>query len=191
MDFCTLEFQFDVKKLQLEVNEILKCDWVAHVNQRAYQGQWDVFPLRCAVAHQESHPILQAYSIENNSKWVNLPALSNSPYLSKVINLLKCPIQSVRLMRLKAGASILPHNDAGLGLAHGQARLHVPIFSNNSVTFYVANQLVPMPAGKITYINADQVHEVRNQSAEDRIHLVIDCVSNAWLEENIRELAHV
>ena len=42
-----------------------------------------------------------------------------------------------------------------------------------------------MEAGELWYFNADQIHEVYNRGGEDRINLVIDCVVNDWLREEI------
>jgi hypothetical protein len=49
----------------------------------------------------------------------------------------------------------------------------------------VNDQLVPMVAGELWYMNADQIHSVENHGTEARINLVIDCEANAWLKESI------
>lgn len=88
-------------------------------------------------------------------------------------------------MRLAAGAAIKPHRDHGLGMAFGEARLHVPIHTSAAVSFLVDKQRIPMGAGELWYFNADQIHEVYNRGDEDRINLVIDCVVNDWLRDQI------
>ena len=88
-------------------------------------------------------------------------------------------------MRLKAGAEIKPHRDHGLSIEFGEARLHLPIYTSESVRFYVNKKIIPMHAGELWYFNADQIHEVYNDGNEDRINLVIDCVANEWLCEQI------
>jgi len=44
---------------------------------------------------------------------------------------------------------------------------------------------IPMAPGELWYFNADATHEVLNQSTQDRTHLVIDCIANAWLADRI------
>jgi quercetin dioxygenase-like cupin family protein len=44
---------------------------------------------------------------------------------------------------------------------------------------------VPMRAGELWYINADQEHSVQNLGEEDRINLVMDCAANDWLYKAI------
>ena len=93
-------------------------------------------------------------------------------------------------MRLKAGSSIKPHRDHGLGLEHGQARLHVPVYTHPDVRFLVEGQVIPMEAGELWYFNADATHEVVNEGLCDRTHLVIDCIANPWLERRILGDSH-
>jgi len=38
-----------------------------------------------------------------------------------------------------------------------------------------------MGPGEAWYLNFDLVHRVENNGAEERVHLVIDCVVNDWL----------
>ena len=40
-----------------------------------------------------------------------------------------------------------------------------------------------MKEGEAWYLNFNLKHSVVNRSAEDRVHLVIDCVLNDWLRE--------
>jgi aspartyl/asparaginyl beta-hydroxylase (cupin superfamily) len=88
-------------------------------------------------------------------------------------------------MRLHAGAEIKPHRDQGLCLEQGEARLHLPLQTNEQLNFYVDDKRVPMQAGDLWYINADQVHWVENKGQNARINLVIDCEVNTWLRELI------
>ncbi|ADZ93063.1 aspartyl/asparaginyl beta-hydroxylase domain-containing protein [Marinomonas mediterranea] len=154
--------------------------WSQHVNQKAYQGVWDVIALRCLSEHQHAHPIMQNFSHHNkDDHWVNLPIISEFGCIQALVDDLEklegILIKSVRFMRLHAGANILPHSDNGLGLEYGEARLHVPIISDHNVEFYVADEKVPMNTGELWYINADKTHWVNNNSTLARTHLVIDC----------------
>lgn len=172
--------------LQADVDRLLHHSWVDHVNRRDYQGDWDVLPLRCQREHLDAHPVLQGFAIASGDQWQDLPLLHDCPNINALLTGLACPLRAVRLMRLKAGAVIKPHRDSGLSLEHGEARLHLPIHYTSEILFRVDHQPVPMRAGELWYINADREHEVRNHGHEDRINLVIDCLANDWLHEQVR-----
>ena len=187
ISFARLDFSIPADELQREIRLLLQSQWVDHVNQRDYQGGWDVLPLRCQRQHLEAHPVLQGFAIADGEEWENLPILQDCPLIISVITWLQCPVKAVRLMRLKAGAIIHPHRDVGLGMEYGEARLHMPIQTSHAVEFCVNNNKVPMQAGELWYMNADQIHQVHNRGNEDRINLVIDCVANEWLGRKINE----
>jgi hypothetical protein len=179
--FALLGQVSDVQQMREELQLLLQMHWHAHVNQRDYQGGWDVLPLRCASDHLNAHGILQSFAIHPAQDWSNLPYLEQSPALLRFINELPYQVKSVRLMRLHPGAEIKPHCDQGLSLEHGEARLHLPLQTNDLLKFFVNEQWVPMQEGELWYINADQVHWVENKGAGQRINLVIDCAANQQL----------
>src|SRR6266550_2860809 len=90
---------------------------------------------------------------------------------------------SVRLLNLKTNSLIKEHRDHELSFEKGEARLHIPVFTNPQVAFYLNNVLLTMREGECWYINANLPHRVRNKGLSDRIHLVVDCKVNDWLEE--------
>jgi hypothetical protein len=185
ISFARLRAAENINQLQAEVLNALSHPWVSHVNTRDYVGSWDVLPLRCLRQHVNSHPVLKSFAIEEGDDWEDLPLLDCCPAIKNLLSYLQCPIKAVRLMRLKAGAEIKPHRDHGLSIEFGEARLHVPIHTSDAVMFIVDNKIIPMRAGELWYFNADQLHEVYNRGSEDRINLVIDCVANDWLREQI------
>ncbi|HSC67514.1 MAG TPA: aspartyl/asparaginyl beta-hydroxylase domain-containing protein [Cellvibrio sp.] len=173
--------------LQWQVAALLGNQWIDHVNKKDYQGGWDVLPLRCQQQHLNAHPVLQGFAIADGDEWENLPVLTQCPEIQNLFNQLQCPIKAARLMRLKAGAHIKPHRDHELSIEYGEARLHVPIHTSDAVAFFVDGKLMPMRAGELWYFNADQMHEVYNRGSDDRINLVIDCIANDWLKEQIHQ----
>ncbi len=186
ISFAKVARALPLSALQREVDQLIQNPWVDHVNKKDYEGGWDVLPLRCQRQHLNAHPILQGFSIADGDEWENLPVLEQCPAIESIFSQLQCFIKAARLMRLKAGAEIKPHRDHGLSIEFGEARLHVPIHTSAAVSFIVDNKTIPMRAGELWYFNADQVHEVYNRGSEDRINLVIDCVANEWLCEQIR-----
>ncbi|MCR6653502.1 MAG: aspartyl/asparaginyl beta-hydroxylase domain-containing protein [Cellvibrionaceae bacterium] len=177
----------DLRGLQKELTQLLRNEWVDHVNRKDYSGGWDVLPLRCQHEHINAHPILQGFAISSADGWQDLPILEACPAMHTFLKSMQCPLKSVRLMRLQAGAVIKPHRDQGLSLEHGEARLHLPLQTSERIRFVVNGQDVPMKAGELWYINADQEHSVQNFSDEDRINLVIDCEANKWLKNAITQ----
>lgn len=174
--------------LQRDVATLLRQSWVEHVNRRDYQGDWNVLPLRCRREHAQAHPVLQGFSLQGmqeGEEWRDLPLLQECPTIEALLASLRCPLKSVRLMRLCAGAYIKPHRDHGLALEYGEARLHLPIHTSNDVRFMVDGRRVPLREGELWYINTDREHEVRNPGKTDRIHLVIDCLVSDWLREQV------
>jgi hypothetical protein len=183
-----LDIPVPIAALQDEVARQMAGSWLPHVNHGDYDGAWDVLPLRCQRRHVDAHPILQGFALSDPAQdWDDLPVLRTCPAIRQLLDRLACPLKSVRLMRLHAGASIRPHRDHGLHLGSGEARLHAPVWTHPDVHFYVAGQEVPMREGELWYFNADQEHAVVNHSRTARTHLVMDCVANPWLVRRIQE----
>jgi hypothetical protein len=190
ISFAKIPCDIRLALLQVEVDSLLRSPsenngWIDHVNKNDYEGGWDVLPLRCQRQHLHAHPIMQGFAIADGDDWVNLPVLEHCPEIHRLLNQLQCPIKAARLMRLKAGAEIKPHRDHELSIEFGEARLHMPVHTSADVSFLVDKKVIPMLAGELWYFNADQLHEVYNRGSEDRINLVIDCVANDWLKEQI------
>ena len=99
-----------------------------------------------------------------------------------MLGALACKTTSVRFLKLGAGATIRRHRDYDLGLEDGEIRLHLPIHTNPNVEFLLDDQRVELREGELWYLNFNLHHSVHNRSDADRIHLVIDCVVNPWLQ---------
>jgi hypothetical protein len=84
-------------------------------------------------------------------------------------------------MKLSAGSVIKKHTDLDLSAEYGEARLHIPIITNDDVHFYVNDNEVIMAEGECWYLRLSDPHNVDNTSDVDRIHLVLDVVINEWL----------
>ena len=79
------------------------------------------------------------------------------------------------LVRLVPGGVISPHGDQGYSLLHGH-RIHVPIVSQGSTVFNVANSAKKLFEGEIWEINNKRTHSVVNSGDSARIHLISDWV---------------
>lgn len=180
---------FTLPYVQSEIDSALqsvaKHDWVNHVNQKEYVGNWKVLALRAQSGHVNAHPILQCFQIEGAEHWANLPVLASLPGIATLIDAIPVTFKSIRLMELTPKSHIREHRDRGLCIEHGEARLHIPLQTHDCLRFYSNQLLLPMAAGQLWYINADNPHEVKNESPISRINLVMDCEVNDWLLERI------
>ena len=80
--------------------------------------------------------------------------------------------------------------DYEMNFEKGEARFHIPIQTNQDVSFFIEDQKIPMNEGECWYLNLSLKHRVNNfGSTDSRIHLVIDCKVNDWLRNLINEEA--
>ena len=180
-DIIKLPFQFDPAKLKDELNKINDDEWIAHFNTSYYEGDWSGVPLRGQKG--ATHPIQQLYPNPAAKEFEDTELMSRCPYYKEVLDNFKCPTTSVRLLKLKSGAVIKEHTDHALGFEDGEARIHVPIVTNPEMEFKLKGERVIMNEGETWYLNFSQPHSLANKGATDRVHIVIDCVVNEWLEE--------
>ena len=77
------------------------------------------------------------------------------------------------LARLRPNATIGFHCDSGnfLTLCH---RIHVPLKTNPKVYYCIENAVYHWEKGSIYEFDNTRVHGVKNESIEDRIHLIIN-----------------
>jgi hypothetical protein len=111
-----------------------------------------------------------------------MPVLEQCPYIREVLSTFHCPLKVVRLLRLAAGSQILEHSDYCLSYEDGEVRVHIPVQTNPQVEFAVDGRALPLAEGECWYINFNLKHRIHNRGLTDRIHLVIDCKINPWLE---------
>jgi hypothetical protein len=168
-----------------ELEHLSALPWVAHVNHRDYQGDWQVLPLRSLEIHHKAHPILQGFAHDGGGDWRELPVLEAAPCLQALLKSIPTHLKSARLMRLGPGAQIKPHRDVDIAWESGEARLHLPLRTDPRVMFRVGGKQVPMGLGELWYMDASEEHSVINASPEERIHLVVDCEVNEWLRSAV------
>ncbi len=174
-----LPFSFDSQQLQANLCQVISEEWISHYRNDEYEGDWAIAPLRSVSGHPLVIHSVPIGSSDNFFK--DTPLLSRCTYFQNVIAQFKCPIGSARLMRLGAGAKILEHaDDMGDGR---EVRIHIPIQTNDKVHFWINHKRIPMQVGEGWYADFSQLHSVENDSADPRIHMVLDCLMNDWLEK--------
>ncbi len=166
----------DLAGLLADLAYCLQTDWRPHYNTKDYVGGWDSIALRSqdgAANTVFAHP---------GKAYQDTPLLQACPHFQALLAQLQCERESVRLLRQAAGGEIKPHRDVGLGYADGIFRLHIPLITHPDVAFVVAGERLPMLPGECWFADFSQPHSVFNGGPTDRIHLVIDCIRNAWTD---------
>jgi hypothetical protein len=79
----------------------------------------------------------------------------------------------VMLARMAPGGIIRPHVDRNRA-ARWPHKIHVPITTNDNVTFFVDRQGYKLQVGRAYEINNMAEHAVANQGDSDRIHLIFE-----------------
>lgn len=79
----------------------------------------------------------------------------------------------VMLNRIRPGGRIYPHADTPVHAQYWD-RFHYVVASSPGVQFRCGDELVGMNTGELWWFQNALEHEVVNNSAQDRIHLIID-----------------
>lgn len=173
--------RFDAGLLRRDLEAINSREWVPHFNQRYYEGDWSGVSLRSVGGRSDSiYPNPAA-----SEPYLDTEMLARAPYVREVLSAIECEKESVRFLRLAAGAKIKEHRDYFIGIDEGTVRLHLPVITNPLIEFYLDNERVDMQEGELWYLDFGLKHRVENNSNQDRIHLVMDCTVNEWLLEYI------
>jgi hypothetical protein len=176
-----LPLAFDAELLKADLERILVAEWKAHFNKGYYQGEWKGLAL-CSTTGRTN----QLYTpMEDTRDASDTVILERCSYFRRVLAAFECPIRAARLLSLSPGSKILEHRDYFLGIEDGLIRIHIPVTTDARVEFFVDNRRLVMMEGEAWYIDFSLPHRVNNVSDKDRVHLVIDCRVNGWLEEMI------
>ncbi len=169
--------QFEAARLQCDLEAITSGEWVPHFNQQYYEGDWSGVSLRSVGGKADAiypNPVAA-------EPYLDTVMLARAPYVQKILDEIECEKESVRFLRLAAGAKIKEHKDYFIGIEDGIVRLHIPVITNPLIEFYLDGERVDMGEGELWYLDFGLKHRVENNSSRDRIHLVLDCKVNDWL----------
>ncbi len=174
---------FSAVQMQAEVAALSASRWKQHYNTKHYEGNWSILSLRAMHGNADNIYAVHTSGTHPASLYADTPLLDACSYIKEVIHSFKCEKTSIRLMKLNAGAVIKEHTDHDMNMEAGEARLHIPVQTNQQVAFYIKEDLIPMKEGECWYLNLSLPHRVHNKGLTDRIHLVMDCQVNDWLSE--------
>ena len=158
MIFLKLPFYFDINKLSNELQKVEQ-NFISHINQSIYSGEWSAISLR-SMDGTESN----IYAGIGDEEFTDTPLLEKLSYIKEIVENFKCEKESIRFMKLSAGANIREHTDAGLSFSDGDVRIHIPIDTDKKVKFFVNKNLIQMLGGETYYIDASKSHSVLNDS---------------------------
>ena len=176
-----LPLVFDAERLNADLNKILPSEWTAHFNKDYYEGEWKGLALRSTTGR-----VNQLYRPPSDTREnTDTAILLRCAYFQEVLAAFHCPIWTVRLLGLSPGSRIKEHEDYFLGIEYRLIRIHIPIATDPRVDFFVGGKKQVMLEGEAWYIDFSLPHSVDNNSDKDRIHLVLDCTVNDWLESLI------
>jgi hypothetical protein len=178
-DRLRLPFSFDPQRLADDLQRLSTVSWIEHFVRQNYEGNWSVIPLRSKVGAK--HPVMMIYSDPACREFEDTPMLGACPYFREVLATFEAPLQAVRLMRLTAGSVIKEHADHDLSFERGMVRFHIPVITNASVEFYLNRERVVLEAGSCWYLRLADPHSIVNNGESDRVHMVIDALSNDWI----------
>jgi quercetin dioxygenase-like cupin family protein len=173
-----LPLAFDAAALKADLERIPAGEWVAHFNKGYYEGVWKGLALRSTTGRAR-----QIFTFaQETAEAADTPVLGLCPYFQKVLAAFECPVHAARLLSLGPGSKILEHRDDFFGFEDGLIRVHVPVATDGRVEFFVDGRRLDMSEGEAWYVDFGLPHRVTNGSDRDRVHLVIDCRVNGWLE---------
>jgi hypothetical protein len=85
------------------------------------------------------------------------------------------------LINMVPNSRIKTHKDKG-ELLYVSRRFHVPIITNEKCIFTVEKESFYLKEGNIYELNNRKYHSVENSSDQNRIHLIVDVLPNAYIK---------
>lgn len=117
-------------------------------------------------------------SVVDEHESICYPAWRELPQARAIVFDLLRRVEATRLgrvliTRLAPGRSIAPHEDGGDHAAYYE-RAHVVLQGFPGSLFHCGDESVCMRSGEVWWFDNAKTHSVQNNSADDRIHLIID-----------------
>ena len=117
-------------------------------------------------------------TVTDDKECINYPAIFKLPEAQHFIFWLMSRVKGERVGRcviteLAPGRTITPHVDMGAPAEYYE-RYHVVLSGHKGSVFRAGDEQVTMLTGDVWWFDNQQEHEVINNSAEERVHLIID-----------------
>lgn len=189
-----------IDKIADKLNELPQ--FTNHYSNYNKGKSWSALSLR----GYTSDPSFITKPIEMNDKWKeehkeidfelqDTPLYEKFPEVRELIKQFGSSVHRVRFMKLKPGGGELERHtdqvdpDSG-GSMRKLARLHFPIKTNDKVIFNVwgtdgVEKVVHMKKGECWFLDTRKPHRAINGGDEERIHLVVDIITEKVLHDAI------
>lgn len=93
----------------------------------------------------------------------------------------------VRLAKLEPGTFFWEHRDYQELQKAGRFRLHVPVITNESAYLIIDGARIHLPVGHLWKLDPVHRHGACNFGTEARVHLLMDCYSDATLDRCLED----
>jgi hypothetical protein len=157
--------------------------WNAHRFRTTYTGtphtDVDDILLRFSAPEKTADPDHLGDVLEDMEP-VFYPAWQELPQVRPIVFDLMRRVEAVSLgrviiTRLQPGGRIAPHADTdGAYVASDGMRFHVVLQGLPGSLYHCGDEVVQMRTGTVWWFQHREVHSVENNSADDRIHLLVD-----------------
>jgi hypothetical protein len=119
-----------------------------------------------------------AATVMDEHESIDYPAYKFLPEARAIVMSVMARVGGERLGRclitkLPPGAKIDPHVDGGSHAAYYE-RFHIVLQANAGNAFRAGDETVGMRTGEVWWFDNSKEHEVINNSADDRIHMIVD-----------------
>lgn len=94
-----------------------------------------------------------------------------------------------RVTCLKAGSKSLVHRDCGE--TDYMARIHIPLITNPACVFKCDGEDLYMEPGKAYMVWVNRWHQIRNDSDQDRYHIIMDAYDTKHVTDNFKYLGDI
>lgn len=178
-DRLRLPLRFDADALAADAAALPAEAWLPHFNTAYYSGDWSGVPLR-SVGGRADRLYPDPAAVE---PYADTSRLASCPAITAALSVMRPGVLSARLLRLGPGASVREHRDYRLGYADGEVRLHIPVVTGPEAEFHLDGEPIAMAAGECWYVDVNRPHRVANAGSTPRIHLVVDHVVDAWVDD--------
>jgi hypothetical protein len=183
-----VRLEFDGARLVEDLGRVLNDEWIAHpygefggVYQR---GVYYVAALLTDDGATENiTPNLPRTQQTREAPVRPTPLLRRCPYFQEVLERFECEFNIARLLAMEPGLLLKKHIDRMVTRSYQLARIHIPIVTNPKARFFVHGQWIHPRVGECWYVDAAVPHLVQNGGAERRVHLVMDCVVNDFIND--------
>lgn len=121
-----MPLSFDPVRLKRDAARIEETEWIPHFNKTIYEGDWSGVALRSVGGTTN-----KLYPDPTATVFADTEMLGRCPYIQEVLGAFHCPLTSVRILRLRAGARIGEHRDYKLGYEDGEVRVSISYPDSN------------------------------------------------------------